>query len=106
MTLISADPDTNRLLEVVAWVLAHSFGHPDGAAHLTVRSFYARNLARYDDDFYHHEGPFRSAAIIHYASTREGWNVQGFVEWLRGQDFRREQAEALEYYRKYYFDKR
>lgn len=103
MQVIADDPDTNRLLEVVALILVRVFGHP-AEARETVRSFYTHNSPHFDDDFYHHEGPFQCAAIIHYASTRAEWTFQGFHEWLHGQDLRRERAEALAYFREHYFD--
>jgi hypothetical protein len=97
---ISNDADTDRLLGIVAWNLTRFFGYDDATAVALVRSTYPMR----DDDFYHHEGAFRSAAFMHYSATHDGSTDFGtFLEWFRAQDFADAEREALEHYRETYF---
>ncbi len=103
----SDDPDTDRLLRIVAWTLARFFGYSDAAAERALLSFYARwHSPGWGDDFYHHEGAFRSAALIHYSEINGGSTDFGrFFEWYREQDFDAAEREAQEYFREHYFKK-
>ena len=105
MGVFSADADTDRLLEIVAWNLARFFGHPEQQAASLVRAFYSGRVLSWCDDDYHHEGAFRSAAVIHYADAHSG-SLDGFHEWLRDKGYTDTPAEALEYFREHYFDRR
>jgi hypothetical protein len=96
---ISKDSDTDRLLDIVIWNLTRFFGYDNAAAVGLVRSWYPNR----DDDFYHHEGAFRSAAFIHYSTTQDG--SRNFFEWFRAQHFDEAEREALEHYRGHYFQK-
>ena len=104
MEAFSADADTNRLLEIVVWNLARFFAYPEQQAASLVRSFYSGRVLGWCDDDYHHEGAFRSAAIVHYASSNGG-SLDGFHEWLRGTGYTDTPAESLEYFREHYFNR-
>jgi hypothetical protein len=99
---ISNDSDTDRLLNNVAWNLKRFFGYVDAAAIELVRSAYPKR----DDDFYYHEGAFRSAAFMHYSATHGGSiSFEDFGVWFRAHDFADEERKALENYRETYFQK-
>lgn len=97
---ISKDSDTDRLLGIVAWNLTHFFGYDGTAAVELVRSWYPNR----DDDFYHHEGAFRSAAFIHYSTTKN--DARDFMTWFLAQHFDEAEREALEYFRDHYYIQR
>jgi hypothetical protein len=105
MAVFSADADTNRLLEIVAWNLVRFFGYSEQQASALVQAFYSGRSSRWGDDDYHHEGAFRSAAIMHYAGSNGG-SLEGFHEWLRDEGYLKTPAEAQEYFREHYFDRR
>ncbi len=101
---ISNDADTERLLRIVIWDLTRFFDYSAADAEEAVRSFYARWQSSRGDDFYHHEGAFRSASMIHYLAThRSTADFNGFVEWYRAQNFTDAEREALAYFRDNYF---
>ena len=104
---ISKDSDTDRLLRIVAWNLSRFFGYPDTAADALARSFYARwQSPGWGDDFYHHEGAFRSAALMHYSALHDDTtDFTRFPEWYEAQNFGDFEREALEYFREKYFDR-
>ena len=95
---ISPDPDTNRLLSIIAWNLSTFFGYDDDRAFETVRTWYPNR----DDGFYHHEGPLRSAAFIHY-STNVPENSD-FTIWYNENNIARFANDSLDHFRKNYFD--
>ena len=106
-TLISLDPDTDRLLRIAAWNLSRFFGYADKTAEVMVRSFYTLwQSPGFGDDFYHHEGAFRSATLIHYSAIHDGTtDFTLFPQWYEAQSFSECEREALEYFRESYFDK-
>lgn len=58
------------------------------------------------DDFYHHEGAFRSAAMMHYSAMNGGSaDFTGFHEWYWAQSLSEAEQKALAYLRATYFDK-
>jgi len=105
MNPISNDSDTNRLLQVVCWALTRHFGHEAEAAEMLVRCSHVRFAGQWNDDFYHHEGPFRSAALLHYSSTHGGTtNFNGFHEWYAAQELGEAHSDTMEHFRQSYFD--
>jgi hypothetical protein len=102
---ISNDPDTNKLLSIVTWNLRRFFGYDTHDSQALVRSFYATYSSTWDDDFYHHEGPFRSAAFIHYMTTTGGMR-EGFMAWLDSQGFSQVPPESSEHFRQNYVIRR
>ena len=104
---ISDDPDTDKLLRIVAWNLSRFFGYVGTDAEVLVRNFYARwQSPGWGDDFYHHEGAFRSAALIHYSELHGGTtSFSSFRDLFWAQNFDEFEREALEYFRETYFDR-
>jgi hypothetical protein len=103
---ISSDRDTDRLLRVISWSLSSQFRHTDVQADALVRSFYTRFAARFDDDFYHHEGAFRCAALIHYSAKSDGSvDFSAFLEWYHSEDRADAEQQTLAYFREFYFEK-
>jgi hypothetical protein len=97
---ISNDPDTDRLLAIVIWNLERFFGYTGQTAEELVRTSYPKR----DDDFYHHEGAFRSAALLHFSAIQEESSSLGdFPMWLRAQNLDDAAREASEYFREHYF---
>src|SRR5688572_1719273 len=105
MKPISDDSDTDKLLQVVCWALTRHFGHEASAAEALVRSSYERFASRWDDDFYHHEGAFRSAALLQYSFVHGGTSdFNGFHDWYAAQGLFGAEHDTLEYFRQFYFD--
>lgn len=102
---ICDDPDTERLLRIAASNLVHFFQYSETKADELVRSFYARwRSPGWDDDFYHHEGAFRSAALMHYSALHGGsTDFTHFTGWYHEQQLDVPAREALEYFRENYF---
>lgn len=97
-----SDPDTRRLLACVVWCLAKYFGHNDTTATSAVNAFYERFRERFTDDFYHHEGAYSSALLMHYVHDLAG-AIENFTEWRHKAGFRETPSEALAYFREQYF---
>jgi hypothetical protein len=104
--VISADGDTNRLLNIAALDLTRFFGYSEQRALSLVSSFYVRFAARFENDFYHHEGAFRSAALMHYSEVNGRTGDFGcFQQWFSGQELQEAEIKALSYFRDLYFKK-
>jgi hypothetical protein len=100
------DSDTIRLFEIVAHFLQQYFGYSQERAIQLINSYYIANKSwteenRWGDDFYHYDGPFRVAALLHWDETKDG-NLD-FVEWLRSKDLFQTPSAAIEYFRIHYF---
>lgn len=104
---ISDDPDTDKLLWIVVRNLVRWFGYEQAAAEQFMRSFYHQFVSSWGDDFYHHEGAFRTAALMHYSAGRSGsTDFSRFPMWYRTQKFAEAEREALEHFRATYFSHR
>ena len=105
--LFSGDPDTDNLLQIVAWNLTRFFGYEQPAAEQLVSSCYTSFPSRWDDDFYHHQGAFRSGALMHYHATHGGSiDFTEYLNWYRSQPFDEPEREAREYFRQTYFERK
>ena len=98
------DPDTTILFEMVAWSLENYFGHDHDRAVGLVNDFYHANAARFEDDDYHHDGPYDSAARIHYEGFLRG-DPSGFPTWRRDNGHLKPPPEALAYFREHLYEK-
>jgi hypothetical protein len=102
--LFKTDNDTIRLFQIVFWCLKNFFGYTDDSAIEAINSFYEKNVERYDDDFYHHEMPFRVAVRIHYFEVLKG-ETDKFYHWRRESGYDVDPREAIDYFRKHYYVK-
>ena len=103
MTSFCDDADTDKLLSIVVWNLTRFFSYAPAAATELVSSFYSGFESSWGDDFYHHEGAYRSAALMHYVTTHNG-DREGFIEWAVTNGHHNPPAESLAYFREHYFD--
>ena len=67
-----------------------------------VNEFYERFQERFTDDFYHHQGAYFSALLVHYVHDLAG-AIENFTEWRIESGFRNTPCEALTYFRDHYF---
>lgn len=95
------DPDTSKLLEIVEHFLVEYFAHHPAEARHLVDAFVSG--AVYDADFVHHEGAYRTAGIVHFLCALHGERSR-LGDWLQQEQFRKTPEEALEYFRKHYFE--
>lgn len=98
------DRDNERLFQIAAWNLVRFFGYEQGAAEKLIVSFrehyrvFSPEWAE-NDNFYHHEGAFRSAAIMHYYAIHGNlMDFSGFHDWFRAQHFESVEQEACNYF--------
>ena len=101
---ITADDGTLRLFDVVVWCLQRYCGYSEEDAVDAVNKFYERFRGRYDDEYYHHQAPYRVAMLIYYVDKLSG-TPDDFIPWLLSSDYRREppDPEYVEYFRKHYW---
>jgi hypothetical protein len=66
------EPMSVRLLEISADLLVHYFGHTRERAEELTSRFLVRDPSRFNEDFIHHEMPWRVAAAIHYLESMGG----------------------------------
>ena len=92
---IAKDTDTDRLLAIAIYFLTRYFGYSVNDAIDQARLCYTEHPTSWGDDFYHHEGAFRTAAWMHYhRSTAAVIPRPHFVTWLRLQSLEEQQRDA------------
>jgi hypothetical protein len=96
------DEDTLRLFQIVVLCLKNYFSYTDDSAAKAINSYYEKNLTIHDDDFYHHEMPFRIAARIHYFEVLKG-DANQFHNWLRASNYNSSPHEVIDYFTEHYF---
>jgi len=96
------DEDTVRLFQIVIWCLKKYFCHTDDSAVEVINSYYEKNLKIHDDDFYHHEMPFRIALRIHYFEVLKG-DANKFHDWIQKSNYNSSPGEAIDYFKEHYF---
>lgn len=96
------DEDTVLLFEMVVWCLVKYFGHTEETSVGLVNDFCNKAKSRWEDDFYHHETPFRVAARIHYVSFMKGNNSE-FADWVLTSKWGKPPQEAIDYYKRVFW---
>ncbi|MFY0538092.1 hypothetical protein [Nannocystis pusilla] len=74
------EDDTMLLLETSLYLLQRYFAHDKATAEDTLVEFIGNS--GWDENFYHHEGPYRTAAIAHYRHYLKG-DPSSWFDWLR-----------------------
>jgi hypothetical protein len=103
--LFQTDDETTRLFKIVVWCLQKYFEHTQESAIEAINAYYTKNINRIDDDFYHHEMPFRVALRIQYSEVwKKGSDRSNeFYDWMRKSGYHNTPYEVLDYFRKNYF---
>ncbi|MBD2302122.1 hypothetical protein [Nostoc sp. FACHB-190] len=96
------DADTVRLFQIVVWCLKKYFFYTDDLAVEFINSYYKKNLNIHDDDFYHHEMPFRVALRVHYFEVLQV-EANKFQDWVREYDYNYTPREVIDYFQQHYF---
>lgn len=96
-----SDEDTEKLFEVVSWCLQRYFSHTPESALRTINHYYNEYRSSRSDDFYHHEGPYWVALLIHYCEDLRGEAGQ-FHAWRVQSGYQSIPAEVHEYFRTHY----
>jgi len=98
------DEETIRLFQIVIWCLQKYFSYKEDSAVAALNDYYEKNANRHDDDFYHHEMPFRVATRIYYADRLKG-DIDNLPEWIRGSNYNCYPSEVNDYFNEHYFVK-
>lgn len=98
----TTDRETKKLFEVVVEGLKRYFGHSEVEAIRLVNDFYLHSPHRLEDDWYHHEGPYGTAARIHYYGFLH--EDGDFDSWRRKEGYVNPPAEFMEYFSDHYFE--
>ena len=94
---LTFDEDSVRFLSIVQYFLGQWFGNSEAAAEQAMDEFMADTS--WDEDMYHHEGAYRTAALIHYLRILGGERCD-WLEWLQKHGHNPTPEEA----RKYFWD--
>lgn len=78
---IETDDVTLAILETTAFCLQKYLGYSEAQAVALIEQYY-HHKSFVDEDFIHHEGPFRIAVRMHYFVTLQG-NPGEFENWKR-----------------------
>jgi hypothetical protein len=96
--------DTFRILDIALKFLETYFEHSPERAELAMKRFFETFSDRFGEDIIHHESSYRMAAIIHYLCDLKG-DPDRLGHWLLEQKFNQTPVEALDYFRRHYFEK-
>lgn len=96
--------DTFKMLDITLTFLETYFGHSSDSAEAAMKHFFETDSDRFNEDVIHHEMPYRMAAIIHYLCDLNG-DPNRLGNWLLEQKFNLTPQEALDYFRRHYFEK-
>ena len=100
------DEDTERLLEITAHFLQEYFGYGEEQAVRLINVYHDAHKVYLDDngwgdDFYHHEGAFRVAALLHWTESKD--EDSDYTNWLKSKNLLRTPRAAVDYIRIHYF---
>jgi|SRR6185295_6798383 len=99
----TTDEDTAKLFEIVVEGLKRYFGHSEAEAISLVNDFYLHSPYRLEDDWYHHDGAYGTAARIHYYGFLNGEDG-GLDNWRRKEGYWNIPDEFMEYFRDHYYE--
>lgn len=101
---IDCDEDTAKFLEIVLWNLQRYFfcQSKEKGADL-IQKLYTDFSYYFEQDFHFQDGAFHVAAKIQYEYMLDGAKPD-FEQWLRENGIFNQPREALEYFRRNYFD--
>jgi len=97
------DDETKCLLEISVYFLQKYFLYDENKAIELMNEYYNTwKHVHTSDDFYHHEGAFHVAVLVHYIIGLRG-KIGVFSFWRRDNGFLETPREALEYFERNYF---
>ena len=92
------EPMTIRLLEIGVDLLMRYFGHSREDAEKLTSAFLLRDQSVFNEDFIHHEMPWRVAAAIHYLEGLRG-SRERLGHWLIESGYQNSPPEVPEFVR-------
>jgi len=99
----TTDKETEKLFEIVVEGLKRYFGHSETEAIALVNDFYLHSPYRLEDDWYHHDGAYATAARVHYYGFLNGADG-GLDTWRKKEGYWDIPDEFMEYFRDHYYE--